>query len=504
MTAVDAAAQYCPSNPPPDEKDRRPKKRDRDNTCSRSTKGDPVVVTGNDAYTFDRLEDFFIPTAQGGLTFYRTYYSSDAPWMQVGGAEQEVENVPTPFGKSPVDPQSLRWTHNLFSFVDKRWSNITVRPPVGTYEKFGTDCGTPGCWVPRNTDSPGPPARLRRTANGFEYFQDDGKRYVYEAAATGSLLFFLSAIVAPSGDTIATVEYAPPSGLGCLPMLSPAGVPYISAVSLNGGPRLEFSYVKLTRESGGVQECVLSAVAAVDGASSVNLTSYAYVQSGGASRPGRLASVQTPEYFEEFEYTAGFRVKQNGNVVVAHTGTAVTSAQDFLGDYSFSTLQSPSNNCGGQWKVGYCCSNSVARSRTVTTNSGGKGDGTASAVAFQQAFNYVSGEYATRHTAQPVSRVDSCAPSPDSCSAGEVVWLWDSASQSGKAPGDTGTNCIAGYPGYVSGTHDDAGRMTGDAALSFTWDAFSSLVAVKTSGTLTEALQYDGLGPAPSSSRRRW
>ncbi|MCC6337342.1 MAG: hypothetical protein IT380_25520 [Myxococcales bacterium] len=43
-------------------------------------------------------------------------------------------------------------------------------------------------------------------------------------------------------------------------------------------------------------------------------------------------------------------------------------------------------------------------------------------------------------------------------------------------------------------THDDAGRMTGDAALSFTWDAFSSLAAVKTSGSLTEALQYHGLG----------
>jgi len=36
--------------------------------------------------------------------------------------------------------------------------------------------------------------------------------------------------------------------------------------------------------------------------------------------------------------------------------------------------------------------------------------------------------------------------------------------------------------------------MTADGTLGFTWDAFSSLVAVKTSGALTEALQYDGLG----------
>jgi YD repeat-containing protein len=38
-------------------------------------------------------------------------------------------------------------------------------------------------------------------------------------------------------------------------------------------------------------------------------------------------------------------------------------------------------------------------------------------------------------------------------------------------------------------SHDAAGRMVTDGVRTYTWDAFSSLVAVKTSGALTEALQ---------------
>ncbi len=52
---------------------------------------------------------------------------------------------------------------------------------------------------------------------------------------------------------------------------------------------------------------------------------------------------------------------------------------------------------------------------------------------------------------------------------------------------------IAGGPSATV-AHDAAGRMTTDGTRAYGWDAFSSLVSVKTSGALTEALQYDGLG----------
>lgn len=51
--------------------------------------------------------------------------------------------------------------------------------------------------------------------------------------------------------------------------------------------------------------------------------------------------------------------------------------------------------------------------------------------------------------------------------------------------GGTGSRTVA---------HDAAGRMVGDGVVTYGWDDFSSLVSVKTSGSLTEALQYDGLG----------
>ncbi|MCC6337320.1 MAG: hypothetical protein IT380_25410, partial [Myxococcales bacterium] len=465
VTAVDAAAQYCPSNPPPDDRDPRPKKRDEDSTCSRSKKGDPVAVTGYLAYSFDRLEDFFVLSPYGGLSVFRTYYSVDDPWdpdAKGGGditfSSCELNGIPGPFGWSNTaygasGHTSLRWTHNLFSFVDKRSSSGTlVRPPSGTVETFGVDCGTAGCWVPRYTlGSPGQPRRLRRTSAGFELLEEEGQKYVYEAPTADGGMYFLSSVVAASGDVVASVQYAVPDAGTCA-TLSTGGVPYVSAVEVNAGPRLEFDYVRLTRE-GASAECVLSGIRAKTGSTSQSLTTYSYLESGGAPRPGRLSQVVTPQYTESFDYTGGFRVSQNGNIVVQHDhqqadgGFSVFHSKDFLGELDFAVLQS--GNCNGQWNASYCCSPGQAYQRTVTSLSAGRGDGSDAGASFTQAYRYAGGYGRARHTAQPLGRTDSC-PDASVCSDGTVTWLWDSAMAS--FPGDTFSgNCSSTRPGYVSG-----------------------------------------------------
>lgn len=96
-------------------------------TRSMMNRARPSVVAGIElgfdrAFTEDRIEDFTIRTPLGDVPFVRTYFSDDRVSLaSVSDAGLALlSDVPKPFGSSPTDLRSVRWTHNFASFVDRR------------------------------------------------------------------------------------------------------------------------------------------------------------------------------------------------------------------------------------------------------------------------------------------------------------------------------------------------------------------------------------------------
>ena len=138
---------YCPGSGPGREGDCPPPPRESNSDDSskggkgggsKESIGDPVTVFGEVAYTRDRLEDLRLRTSLGGISFQRTYVSSDVPW---NGSKTGVSppggwllmGVPKPFGASRVTANSLRWTHNLRlrrrSHLTNLGGSSACRPP---------------------------------------------------------------------------------------------------------------------------------------------------------------------------------------------------------------------------------------------------------------------------------------------------------------------------------------------------------------------------------------
>ncbi len=428
LSGSTAWAQYCPSVPPPDEPDERPKKRESDATCESAWgAGDPIILPGQDTYTFDRLEDIFLESPLGGFSFQRTYISHDLPWRGITTSlkapyapspytDWRLYGIPVPFGKSrTTDVASLRWTHSLFSFVDVRPAAVgasawVVRPPTGTQEEFGI-CTNPPCWAPVDTNSPGQSNRLlRRASGGFEYHQADGKRYVYEAVTADAGLYFLSELDRNDGTPIATVSYATPPG--CVGLgAADSGIPYVGDVNVGGVRLLRFGYSAL----GTPQECVLSSVK--DVATDAGLAAYAY----NSNLPGLLSGATTPEYAETFEYSPGFRVRRDGVLLVQHDATSPTSTTDRTGVHSVGSLT------GTGYKTGngaLCAGNMTPQERAVFVPTALIGNNTTQDAGLFQVYMYSAGYDESRHTAVPLERRDSCSSNyPFACSPGIYRWV---------------------------------------------------------------------------------
>lgn len=456
LGADEALAQYCPTNPHPSPPDRKPKKREDDQVCrAKDMVGDPVAVFGNEAFTFDRIEDFAISTPLGEVGFVRTFVSDDKPWSgfssSAGAPEPNsswrLAGVPKPFGASRTEPRSLRWSHNFFAFVDARRRFPTtptawvVRPPVGSQEEFGeADAGT---WARQQTDSPGQPNRLFRNTNGtFEYFQKDGKRYAFEeqAATDAGSLYFLSRVLAPSGETIASVVYALPDA-GC-PSIAGGPAPYVSQIQLAAGPLLTLRY----SAKGTPTECVLSSIttSGVDGGLQV-LAAYTY----DSNLPGHIARVETQAFTEDYSaFGSGFTVSRGGATIVSHDSSVVGAAQDRTGVLSIGSLTGSvgvADWCGGN---SACCSKeSGSISRFVTYVSSLTGDGAGTSAGLVEEYAFGRGDSAaTRHEHETLGRRDSCSAT-DACSPGTVRYLTrGSVNESG--------SCGLSNPGHIFAVKD--------------------------------------------------
>lgn len=416
------------------------------------TASDPIVITGDSAFSFDRVEDLSLSTPNGRFAFHRTYYSSDEPWRAITASVAapsgnfRLSGVPKPFGSSRVDRNSLRWTHSLYSFVDVRPSayvtNWVVRPPVGTQEEFkkcAPDAGTTNCWAERESGSPGQRNRLfRQSDGGFEYHQADGKRYVYTHATTDAGMYFLSELGTDDGRLIAVVNYATPTP--CTSVTS-ATVPWVSSVELGGGQQLAFSYaLKATLDAGN--ECVLSSVSTGSGPTA--LVSYAYEQ----DLAGLLSQVQTLTFTEGFAYDAGFKVFRQNVAIVTHGGAEVTSASDRLGSWSFSGAAA-----GDVYSNGTACSTLPAVERSVSNSAPRVGDGSDTTAGLIEEYTYMSGRSLTRETTVPIKRHDSCTAGGWACSEGSVHWVYAGVA-------GVGTTCSATNPGYLYATKNKRGNWT--------------------------------------------
>ena len=320
--------------------------------------GDPVVIAGDTAYSFDRLEDLNISTPTGRFAFHRTYFSSDEPWRgvtrSIGAPSQgyRLTDVPMPFGSSRQEHRSLRWTHSLFSFVDVRASATgdggaqwVVRPPVGMQEEFDR-CSSAPCWAVPHAGSPGQQNRLfRRSGGGFEYHQADGKLYVYGQVSADAGMYFLSELFTEDGRLIASVNYANP---GSCAAVSTAGAPWVDSVEVGGGQLLEFNYgSKSTLNGDGGTECVLTSI--TTGSGPTTLATYTYEQ----DKAGLVSKVVTPSFEEDFVYDAGFQVFRKGVALINHTGAIVSASSDPGGAYAFS-----SPTAGEVYSNGTACSGS--------------------------------------------------------------------------------------------------------------------------------------------------
>lgn len=508
VLGANAFAQYCPSNGPPTGDDSRPPPREGANQCpggppppnddsggggsnaggskgggakgggakgggsnggaskgggANEAVGDPVLVYGTDLISYDKIEDFALRTPLGPVSFQRSYVGNDAPWQggqSYGLGAKLLSDMPTPFGSSPTNIESTRWTHNFFAFISINQgspNDWTVRTPRGSQEEFGS-CTAP-CWASRPSDSPGQRSRLKRLSdNTFLFFQDDGKIYAFETQATSPApgsksYYFLTRAVNSDGTTLATVIYGPPADAsenalnGCPAAWAAGSAPYISIIRPAAGPDISMAYVKLPRWSNSSYfECVVSSVK-IGGTTALQ---YTYdTPSGGTISVGHLIGAATPTWSEVYAaFGTPFSITRNGAVIVSHALSGGSpSMSDRTGARTITqTLATPTFLYGGS----YPCAN-TQQERTVTVTSSLVGNGTSTASGLVEKYRMMSGNGISVHRQIPLERQDSCTTS-DSCSAGTELWWWRGVVTPGA--------CAAWNPGVLFGTKDKRDSWT--------------------------------------------
>ncbi len=316
--------------------------------CPPLNQGDPFNVASG--LSFLRREDLRIDMAVGSFSLYRVFSGSDALWSEIPGAG--ISNAPPPFGVSRTNSTSLNWWHSLFSsatLVTRTQASplVLVRDPGGRLESFTAstcDGGVAG-WA---CSGPGDEAERDRlllstpdAGAGYTLFTDEGRKLIFNVpwrgAATDSKKF-LGAIWNSRDEEIAKIEYSMPNiaGVTCPNYGSGcdggsecnSGAPYVSAVTLSNGTKLQFLYRALIGANG--MECVLDYVTATGlDAGTATVASYSY----DGDKPGQLAGFTAgptaASSDETYGYTGGFTVSgPKGTVTHTYTGGQVTVSDE--------------------------------------------------------------------------------------------------------------------------------------------------------------------------------
>ncbi|MEQ1728092.1 MAG: hypothetical protein ABL982_06890, partial [Vicinamibacterales bacterium] len=203
-------------------------------------------------------------------------------------------------------------------------------------------------------------------------------------------------------------------------------MPYLSTVTLLGGPQLRFNYVqRLNAES--VNECVVSGIDLLAG-SAIPMVTYAYL----GNRAGLLSSATVlnsdggSQWVETYDYSLGYQVARGSGLLVSHNGrgvladggsnlnVAVDGGTDLFGSYFVSAATADAGAC----PIGTCCANVYAR--TVAFPNAQYGDGDVANPQFTRRFTYAASDNSGR-LSSVVATTDSCVGL--SCSPGTTRYL---------------------------------------------------------------------------------
>ena len=428
--------------------------------------GDPVNLAARTSR--HDVTEFSIAGSIAPFALTRSYVSSEKTW-----AYEEILGtltapfVPKPFGSAPAWPASLRWWHELYSFIypfgwtpgNSIWS--FQEGDGSTTDFVACSNGTTSCFATPTTKATEATAKLywQNTggSNGYFIVFYPARRYVFQdiwmPPASGIQRFFLSRIEdaqypLSGGSTrvVAQLSYAlpNPSCPGQSAGQNP-GVPYLSQVTTADGAQFTFQYRLVTTfRSSPTQECVLGSISVLDKSDggTTPLVQYAYVTDGGVETPGLLASATwSMRGTESYQYN-GSGITISEAPTPGGVGTPITKHQpsqpypDAIDtDLQFSPatngfisqlgLNAPASASCASGSFSPYCQSAAIESLTFPTMSRGDGD-------FNSGPPPAGRDHYMETTTLNVGRrlkkyVDTCSQSSalcDSTSPGSVTWTW--------------------------------------------------------------------------------
>jgi RHS repeat-associated protein len=359
----------------------------------------------------------------GNLSFTRRYVSSDETWKYLSMlSNADAPFLPSPFGASTTNRNSLRWWHGLYSFVRPRGmvpgvSTWAVRDTAGAILEY-TACnpGTAGCFATPRTSTRWSTSQLFYTGGSSGHFiliQPGVGRFIYASAwqppqFTTPGRYFLTRVedevLSGSGAPRVRLwlQYAAPALPDC-PGASTLGngVPYLSAVTTADGAQLRLYYKSVasyhhTAKLPQGRECVLDRIALrndpnTGSTAETNVAWYQYSQVSGLEMAGALKSVIYPESGDAVTYSA------NGG-----TTWSVLANDEQVGSHSYTDgkVSSVTTSSGGAMSMGGSTGTCPLAQSTGSTNctpaatqSAPSGDSMGTVTTFRRTYHTSIGRY---------------------------------------------------------------------------------------------------------------
>ncbi|MFP2928433.1 RHS repeat-associated core domain-containing protein [Pyxidicoccus sp. 3LG] len=420
-----------------------------------------VVAPGislSDLTTRHTQVDVSVQGSVGGLSFVRKYVSSDSTWKYLSMlSNDDAPFLPSPFGASPSDRNSLRWWHGLYSFVRPRGfapgvSTWAVRDSEGAILEYtACDPGTTGCFATPRPTTRWSTAQLFWTggaSGSFILTQPGMGRFVYASVwqppqSSFPGRFFLTRVedevLSGSGSPRVrlTLQYAVPPLSDCPGLgVSGSAAPYLDTVTTADGAQLKLYYKQVkslhsapvgsTQEPKG-KECVLDRLALrndpnAGSTAETVVTRFHYVQYSGQEYAGALRSVSYPETGDVITYnndgSTSWSVSANDQQVGAHTYSDGKVSSVTTASGSVMSMGTSTAGCSLAQSTGSTsCTPAATQSRTA-------GDSAGSYVAVRRTYHaawtsYLPQLHAYGHTDSCVS--GNCM----SFASGQVINSWE-------------------------------------------------------------------------------
>lgn len=414
-----------------------------DECCSLPGLGDPIDPARGTSFL--RAVDFELKGPQAPLKFIRTYSGYPDYWTE----DQALHNVPKPFGGASRAPwRSLEWWHNYLALVTEDRQIWNVRARDGSLLRFKKCSDGVPCWAEPFHENRSLPDRFRRVDGGFELWQANGERLVFDKPHFSGLngtstRYFLGAVVAVDGTPIVEVAYQQPPHSnpidgGCYTgnpdAGSAPGVPFIYELRAQMAT-VRFEYDLLASTLAVKPECVIRRISLVDPASgsttSPALVEYEYA-GDTQERPGRLSSAAAAGKTLTYTYATGLFSQYSGGYRVSEHSI---DGGRVWGDVS------SEGTLNVAWGTGSCvsgsdCCGETPKKATAASATAQRGDGVAGSAGLTSE-HLTLGNINKSYVPRLYLQTDTCA-FDGGCSAGTKQWEWTCSTD-------------AGFPGYERG-----------------------------------------------------